>query len=331
MAWFFKHGRCVMAVKSNGRKVDDADLGRLDTQFIELREQFRRSGGRGDIEKVRQVIQWLQERREVTLAEAIQLIIGERFTPSENNQYPITEPDRSFYLPEDFTPTSVANCISLLEEYYEDLNVQGLEEKILEAEKKADKLAKKYGLTRQRIILTAVPSLEVATKVKDLKSEHGLVIERVAFPFLKDQYKKVNDLPFVNNRSGEMGKGYLEPLKAYKCFLKSLTDDVNIVPLLVDAFQGYSSSACRFELEHYPQIIPSGSYIIAYLLAEMPQIMSKYEHLKFDAPGDLYDWYGQRHFSGSLYFDVHGNGLRFHGDQADIASSNCSSVVILSG
>jgi len=324
-----------MAEKSKGRKVDDAVLGRLDTQFIELREQFRRPGGRDDIEEVRRVMQWLQEGKEVTLAEALNLVIGERFTPLENNPHSITEPDKSFHLPEDFTSTPVADCISLLEEYYGDLHVYG-QEKILEAERKAYKLAKKYGINRQRIILTAIPSLEVANRIAQvknpLKAGHGLVIERAVFSLLEDRYKKVNNLPFANYRSGNMGKGYLEPLKVYGNFLKRLTDDVNIVPLLVDAFQGYSVSASRFELEHhYPQIIPAGSYIVAHLLAEMPQIMSKSGHLRFDAPGDLYDWYGRRDFSDSLYFAVGGDGLLFSRGHADSARSDYSSVVVLSG
>ena len=306
-----------MAEKSKGRKVDDALLiwlAKLDNQFIEIRNQFTNSKSpRSDFEEVKQAFQWVQERKKVTLAEALQLVIGKRFTPSEDNPFQIVEEvGKNFHLPENFILTPIYDCVDLLEKYYGTLGMLGINKKILDARKRADKLANKYGIDCRRIIPIAVPSLYVASRIEkiayQLYSEHGLVVERVAVPFLEEKLLGTTDLWLENCCSKKMGYNHLDSIGAYRNFLQGLNDDINIVLLLVDAFQGYSVQACRWELEHHcPQIIPAGSFIISHLLAEMPEIISisnKYFRFGFDAPGDIYDKNGKRNFSESINFEV---------------------------
>lgn len=338
-----------MAEKSKGRKVDDAllmKLGKLDNQFIEIRNQFTNSKSpRSDFEEVKQVLQWLQERRKITLAEEFQMTIGERFTPSKNNPFPIVKADKDCHLPKDFFPPSISDpsirgCINSLGKYYGSLDMAGFNKKILDVRKKADKLAEKYGIDYQRIIPIAVPSLYIASRKGgfdfQLCVEQGPIVERVAASFLEKNLLEETDLWLQNDCSQKMGMNYFDSIGAYKSFLQGLTDDVNIVLLLVDAFQGYSVQACRWELEHHcPQIIPAGSFIVSHLLAEMPQIMSRGGHLKFDAPGDLYDKNGKRNFSESINFEImetqDEGWLKFYRKPAEHPDSTHSSVVILNG
>ncbi|MFA5050796.1 MAG: hypothetical protein WC499_01650 [Patescibacteria group bacterium] len=333
-----------MAEKSKGRKVDDAlllQLAKFDSQFIELRNQFTNpKSHRRDLDFIRRVIQWLQEGKEVTLAGTVPLIIGERFTPSPNNPFPILEANKNFHLPYNFTHTPIYTCLSSLIEHYGDLNTEGFEKKFLKAKGKADKLAKKYGINRQRIIPIIIPSLKVANRIADvnnpINSGYGLVIERGVFPLLENRCKKEN-VCFENWCNRMMAWEHLEFLRVYRDFLTGLTDDINIVLLLVDAFQGYSVQACRWELDPYrSQIIPAGSFVVAHLLVEMPQILSEKEHIQFDAPGDLYRKEGKFNiFSSSVGFNIRKIGgvkkLIFSGDPAECPDSTHSSVVILNG
>lgn len=218
------------------------------------------------------------------------------------NPYTSERVDLQWGYPRGWRPTTVEAQLSVLREYYSDLDgshVLGIAQD-MEAPEGADGIF-------------VVPKLSRMAEQYETEDPYGAgygqLLANTVLTHLADKRK------FYNYRAGELGSDRLRMRQYTAGVLQSQEADTPGDFLVFPAqtgkkWGGYSPRNARWEMEHgnANAEFPLPAWVGGHILLTNPSRLSEYRHLIIDCPGDEYRFGPGGVFEGCLYFDLFDGG-----------------------